>query len=199
MLNKGWAVAVGLFPLPFSQSLFSALYLLLSWAWLWSGFSFWKWQVISQYVFTICIRLSKEATNGLCHGTVSARFLGTSSDAERGERQGIQSAANVWHHHSQFSAGHRAGLRLLWRSPLLVLLSPEPCLVPWVSRGAKGMSRGSKWLHFASSWHRCCCSKGEFLKPFFSSQTGFLHTPSKLLHIFQIEIFRCKASSLADC
>lgn len=29
------------------------------------------------------MRLSKEATNGLCHGTASARFLGTSSDAER--------------------------------------------------------------------------------------------------------------------
>lgn len=85
MLNKGWAVTeLSCSPSPFSQPLFSVLYLvLLSWAWLWSGFSFWKWQVISQYVFTICIRLSKEATNGLCHGTVSARFLGTSSDAER--------------------------------------------------------------------------------------------------------------------
>lgn len=45
--------------------------------------SFWKWQVISQYVFTICIKLSKEATIGLCHGTVSIRFLSTSSYAER--------------------------------------------------------------------------------------------------------------------
>jgi len=45
--------------------------------------SFWKWQVISQYVFTICIKLSKEATIGLCHGTVSVRFLSTSSYAER--------------------------------------------------------------------------------------------------------------------
>lgn len=55
---------------------------------------------------------------------------------------------------------------------------------------AEGMNCcDSKWSHFTSSWHWCCCSQGEFLKPFFSFQTGFLHTPSKLLHIFQIEIF----------
>lgn len=200
MLNKGWAVTeLSCSPSPFSQSLFSVLYLvLLSWAWLWSGFSFWKWQVISQYVFTICIRLSKEATNGLCHGTVSARFLGTSSDAE--------CAANAREFNEGFSKEtfdiiiHSSVqvTNLGWgpfEGHLCLCCSHQSCLCPaWCPGWAGAVQRGmnccdSQWSRFASSWHWCCYSKGEFLKSFFSFQTGFLLTPSKLLHIFQIEIF----------
>lgn len=197
MLNKGWAVtALGSSPSPFSQSLFPVLYLvLLSWAWLWSGFSFWKWQVISQYVFTICIRLSKEATNGLCHGTVSARFLGTSSDAERAANAREFNSAGK-HLTSSFTVQCRSHIwaEAPWKvTSVCAVHTRAASALPGALR-EQGMQRGmnccdSMWSHFTSSWHWCCCSKGEFLKPFLSFQTGFLHTPSKLLHIFQREIF----------
>lgn len=200
MLNKGWAVTeLGCSPSPFSQSRLSLLHLVLwSWAWLWSGFSFWKWQVISQYVFTICMRLSKEATNGLCHGTVSARFLGTSSDAERTPGNVIRDCARE-HLTPAFPVQCRSPG---WaESPLKVTsvcaLHPAGC--PGWAGGCRGgwivVTPSGPVLHLGTD----AVTGGRILETLFLLPDWLFTYPKQVIAYFPDRNCCCKASSLADC